>query len=74
MYESVIKTAGTKTEKRSLETMVMDLGFEDAEKFHNAGNDAYWTLQAFVKMVEVGKGGKVALVSFLGERKREREE
>ncbi|KAL7417308.1 hypothetical protein BDY24DRAFT_377438 [Mrakia frigida] len=61
MYESVIKTAGTKTEKRSLETMVADLGFEEAEKFHNAGNDAHWTLSAFVKMVEVGKGGKVVL-------------
>jgi len=76
MYESVIKTAGTKTEKRSLETMVMDLGFEEAEKFHNGGNDAMWTLKAFEKMVEVEKGGKVALVSLSGSKewKKWREE
>lgn len=62
MYEAVVKTAGTKTQKRSLGAMLDDLRF-DAERLHNAGNDAHWTLEAFLAMAGNGKGAKVDLVS-----------
>jgi hypothetical protein len=63
MYEAVVKTAGTKTVKRSLGAMLDDLGF-DAERLHNAGNDAHWTLEGFMKMAGEGRGAKVDLVSW----------